>query len=282
MKNILVPTDFSENAQKASEYAAGLANWCGAAIHLVHACMLLEGKPGENQSMRDLYNKTELDKKKKELLYQQYILEEKYPAISTECRLFTGPVDEVLVQFIRNHETDLVVMGTKGASGISGALLGSVTASFFHKSPIPVLAIPTGYVHFQPANIVLATQSFEQDKKILDPVFEMADIFGVPVHVFAFESDNDSDIAIAQRTLKLEQYIGFLQKSYPLAGIQAAQIVGDDFKEAMEEYSKENHTGIICMATHKRNLWGKVFKPSLTKKIAFQTKIPLLAIPVNN
>ena len=279
MKNILVPTDFSENARKAIDYAANLAMRCGSTLHVVHCFHLLENIFITRPTMRDAYNKQQQEEKTAALLREQQNLQEHYKSLQCEIHLFTGPADMVFTKYANEKGIELIVMGTQGASGLAEVIMGSFTASIIEKSSIPVLAIPAGYKAMEPEQLLLATRDFDQDVSVLGSVFDLAAIYDVPVHVFAFESDMDADQEIAEKTHGLEDYLKFLQKEFPLARLKGILHEDEDFEFAIEDYIAENNIGLVCMLTHKRGFWGKLFNPSLTKKMAFHTTIPLLAIP---
>ena len=280
MNDILVPTDFSENACKAAKYAAGIAERSGGKIYLVHALTLLGETIQEGGSLRESYNAQVVEGGKVELYRQREALNSVFPGVAIECRLFRGPVQEVLIQFIREQPIDLVVMGTQGASGIIGMAFGSVTSSFIGHCPVAVLAVPREYSGHPPANLALATQLFDQDNRLLSPVFSLAALYNANIHVFAFDYQNYMDRDDGENKSKLDKYLNFLRKSFPLAHVSGSQYYGDSFIGALDDYSSKNNPGIICMFMHKRGFWQEVFNPSRTKAMACQSHVPLLAVPV--
>jgi nucleotide-binding universal stress UspA family protein len=229
--------------------------------------------------MRDAYNKQQQEEKTAALLQEKQALNEQYPGLHTEIHLFSGPVSGVLKTYAQDKKIDFMVMGTQGASGLAEVIIGSVTASTIEDSEIPVLAIPAGYMAKAPEVILLAVRDFDRDSSKLIPVFDMASIYDVPVHIFAFESDMDSDVEISEKAEELESFTKFLQQEFPLARLKATLHEDEDFEYAIEDYCSDNNIGMICMLTHKRGFWGKFFNRSLTKKMAFHSTIPLLAIP---
>jgi nucleotide-binding universal stress UspA family protein len=279
MKNFLVPTDFSANAQKALDYGVKLALRCKATIHLVHSYSLLENLFIDSPSLRDAYNKTRKEEKTAELLRLKQYVKEKYDGLEVEVHLFTGPTLEVLIQFVQENGIDLIVMGTKGATGLAKLIVGSVTASIMEESPVPVLAIPEEYGAHHPENLLLAIKDFEENKEQLDPLFNLAALFEVPVHVFSFQSDLDSAFEISEWTFKFNRFIEFLHKTYPRAQITGSLKKDEDFEDAINGYCSAHNIGLIGMITVKRGFWEKLIDPSMTKRMAYQTKIPLYAIP---
>jgi nucleotide-binding universal stress UspA family protein len=280
MKNFLVPTDFSNNAFKALVYAAGLAKHCGAKIHIVHAYELLENALITRSSMRDAWNEKRKQEKAAALLQVHQDISERFQGQKFDKHLFTGPTEEVLLKYCETAGIDLVIMGKHGAAGLEKVFMGSVTASLISRSRVPILAIPEHYELKVPDSLVLATRGFERDIKLTDPIFEIASMFDLSVQVLVFAEENQVEAGIMRSAAQMIDYVAWLSKQYPLARISGSHSEGDDFELAMREYCDKNDIGILCMLTYHRSFWDSIFNPSMTREMAFHTKIPLLAVPV--
>jgi universal stress protein A len=146
LKKILVPTDFSENSNKALRYAARLAQLNNSSLILFHAFELPE-------LVRSLphdfsYESNEVLKKLFEAAREQ--TEEKLVAISrsiqgTQIRIETsqrlGTPYEEIVNVAREWEVDLIVIATHGYTGVKHFLLGSTAERVINVSPCPVLIV---------------------------------------------------------------------------------------------------------------------------------------------
>jgi nucleotide-binding universal stress UspA family protein len=280
MKNILVPTDFSNNAFKALTYACGLANHSGATVHLIHAYTLLENVVSGLGGLRESWNEARKKEKAAALLQAKQDILERFPGLKAEVHLFTGPTEDVLLKFCKDGNMDLVVMGKQGTAGLERVFMGSVTANLIAKSPVPVLAIPEHYELKEPYSMVLATRGFERSKFLTDPVFELAALFDLSAQVLVFADQNQVEAGILRSAAQLEDYVAWLKQQYPLASISGYLAEGDDFETSLQEYCNQNEVGILCMLTYHRSFWDSLFNPSLTRKMAYHTKIPLLAVPV--
>ena len=103
INQILVPTDFSENAQRAVSYAVELAKQCSAKLHLLRIL-------NESQDA--------LDEQAKVIAAAGV---EHFTAIRE------GTVHEVIRDYAKEHDVDLVIVGTHGRTGVSKLMYGSVT-----------------------------------------------------------------------------------------------------------------------------------------------------------
>lgn len=142
VRTILVPIDFSSHADAVLEWAAHLAKEHGSKLVLLHAYHLpvdfqqLEGAylPPDFWAQVKADAAENLDKAAKPLrdrgLTVETVVREGYPATAIE-------------EEARDRGVDLVVIGTKGHSGLKHLLLGSVAERVVQKAPCPVLAVKT-------------------------------------------------------------------------------------------------------------------------------------------
>jgi nucleotide-binding universal stress UspA family protein len=137
-KTILVPTDFSEFADQALDYAIMLASKLGAHVHVVNALGILEfGIPelgvaltGTMMESMVRANQEALDK-----------LVATHPSANLATILRGGDPRSVIVQVANELGADLIVMGTHGRRGVTRMLLGSVAESIVRTAPCPVLTV---------------------------------------------------------------------------------------------------------------------------------------------
>ena len=141
-KNILVPTDLSEGAEEALDYACELASKLDATIHLVNVigipalgvpelgvavtATMIDSMVVENQKAID-----DLAARKCNRARMGQVL------------LRTGDARDVINQTALEVGADLIVMGTHGRRGVTRALLGSVAETVVRSAPCPVLTVRT-------------------------------------------------------------------------------------------------------------------------------------------
>jgi nucleotide-binding universal stress UspA family protein len=279
MKQLLVPTDFSSSAHAAYIYTLKLASRCGATVHLLHAFSLLENIFIDRASMRKAYNDQQQAEKTSQL--DLLVAEGKniQPDVTIIPHLFTGPIQQVLLSFIEQANIDMVVMGTKGATGLESVLIGSVTAAFIGESPVPVLAIPLLYNGNLPNTIMLAIQDFTAVPETFSKVSDLANLLQAKVKVIVFEYEGESDVKFAEDKSAVSRFCHQLQSQYPNLHLEAEVVEGTDFIESLQDLSRRHGAVILAMITRRRGFFTQIFKPSLTRKIAKITEVPLLAIP---
>ena len=177
---------------------------------------------------------------------------------------------------------DLVVMGTLGAGPIKEKLWGSKTAAVIGKTKVPLMVIPFFYEWKKPKMLLLATNHFEKEPAILDFVFELADLYMTQVHV-AVMTDEDDDKAdtFLEHTRKTPQYEKMLKEQYKEETLTATHLYGKEFEETLQQHIEENEIDILAMITYQKekSFWDRTFHPSMTERMSYHTKIPLLVIP---
>jgi len=282
MKNIIVPTDFSDNAKKAFHYALKIAVRTGAKIHLIHAFTLLENTFIDRKSLRDAWNEEQEQKKRALLLQMTEDAKEIQPMVETLPLLYIGSTETVLITYAKEQGADLIVMGTQGASGLAAVLVGSVAASIISQSEVPVLAIPKDYPGEEPQSIILTIDRMDQDTDQLQMAATLAKEFDIPVKVILFFNENESFPAKKEFTEKLDRFADKMREAFPDITIQSETLEGDNFEEDIQEYCNTNKAGILSMVTYKRGFWFRIFRPSTTRRMAFQTTLPLLAMYGND
>ncbi len=278
MKNIMVPTDFSSNAKKAFHYAINIAHSTGAKIYLIHAFALLESTFIDRKSLREAWNEEQEQKKRAMLLQLAEEGRELKPNVLIEELLFTGATEAVLIRYAKENNIDLIVMGTQGASGLAAVLVGSVAAAIISGSNAPVLAIPKGYQGEEPHSIVLAVDELNQDTDTLSIAANLAKDFNIALKTVMFLNENESESIRIAKKEGLERYTENLRLAFPATQIESEIILGEDFENDIQDYCNRKGIGILCMVTYKRGFWERIFRPSATRRMAFHTTLPLLAI----
>jgi nucleotide-binding universal stress UspA family protein len=277
MKKILVPTDFSDNAHNALNYATFIADKLKSQIILFNffRVPLTAGEvPIDPSLIEELENESidTLHQLKKDVL-------EKHPDLDIKCISSSGLDNEVneICGVSDNNRVDLVVMGTKGASGITKALIGSNAAHVIDNSNCPVLAIPEFATFKGIKKIVYATDFQAADYQSIHFLKELASHFDAEIIIVHIADEHHSVIHEANQ---LEQFKQDLSKITSTEKITFELIAGEDIQQRLNKLIEVNHADIISMSTHKRNLLQRLFDRSLTKKMAYHTHIPLLAFHI--
>ncbi|HEY5370097.1 MAG TPA: universal stress protein [Hanamia sp.] len=277
MQKILVPTDFSNNALKAVGYAAEIAKKSGASIFLLH---VIEPTINMATMQTDSSRKMVLEERKAELNLSLKSIANVYPQIKVVPFLVGGAVVSSILEYAENEKMDMIVMGTKGASGLKKFFIGSVAAEVIGKTKIPVLTVPVSYEMEEPDAIVFTTNQFEKNKDILEKIIAISKLFSAVIHVVVFRGIDGDEIAnLIYNDEQLSDYLKFLKENFPDEIFKGELLEGKDFENEIGRYTNKNGIGIIAMVTYPKSFFEKVLQKSVTKNMAFHSTIPILAIP---
>lgn len=138
-KHILVPTDLSESAEQALDYACELARTLGAQVHLLNVIGIpAMGVPELGLAMTT----TMIDQM---VVDHQTAIERlartRCHASCGQVLVRTGDARDVINQTAKEIGADLIVIGTHGRTGLSRALLGSTAETVVRTAPCPVLTV---------------------------------------------------------------------------------------------------------------------------------------------
>jgi len=138
-RNILVPTDFSKNAEHALDYAVALAGKLDAKIHLLNVLFLLPLGPELAVAMSSV-KVDEITRDSKQALDRLVAARSGKAAFGPTLQK-SGDARTLIDETAAELGADLIIMGTHGRRGVSRLLLGSVAESVARTAPCPVLLV---------------------------------------------------------------------------------------------------------------------------------------------
>jgi nucleotide-binding universal stress UspA family protein len=259
MKKILVPTDFSENAANAIEYAAQIARALSYKIMLLHVAEPGVETTDEDQKLRIICK----------------ALNDSFPDLDCGYRMIIGEnIPEEIVSASVLFNAEMIVMGTKGITNFERILFGSNTAAVIEKSSCTVLSVPSKNVFAKPRRILFATNFEREDVKAALHIVKLAKPFGASVviaHVLTESAVEEVENAKIQLfTREISTLSDYNKISYKLSSENTVTM-------GLDTLIENTKADVIAMTTHKRSLFEKIINPSITQKFAEESHIPLLA-----
>ncbi|MGB5553558.1 MAG: universal stress protein [Flavobacteriaceae bacterium] len=266
MKNILLPTDFSENAQKAIKYAVSLFAKEPCQFYLLHAYYNIPSSPG---------NKFDAEKELNALVNDvssRYI---------NDLHTFEGVllVDNPLNAIntaITDKEIDFVFMGTKGASGLRTVFLGSNTAYVIkHIDTCPIVAVPALYDHGVPEEIAFANDfKKEVDPRELNPLIKIAKLWDSEITVVHIDAEEKlSDMQKLNRALLRNSFKNITHRF-------AMETMDLSVSSTIRRMEIEHKTiGMVAMLKNKHGFIEKLMREPVIRNVTFTTEVPFLVLP---
>jgi nucleotide-binding universal stress UspA family protein len=179
-------------------------------------------------------------------------------------------VSDVLKRYVAKNYVNLVVMGSQGASQLKKISLGGTTVSVIDSSPAPVMAIPK-YAEFRNFGKIVYATDLKDLKSELAQIIPFASIFDTRIHVVhVVESVNKK---VEDQRIAAEQAIektGYKKIDFRL-------LIDDDVPTAIDGFIRQSNADMLTTFTHELNLFEKLFGLSVTRSLAYQGNIPLLA-----
>jgi nucleotide-binding universal stress UspA family protein len=188
MKKILVPCDFSDSAVQAFKFAVDIATQSKGEIILLnvielpvmHDTVLMPTLSYEEAFLKDMKENVEKNFDK---------MKSKWSNDNIKLSTFIeyGPTTTVISRFVEEQKVDLIVMGTKGASGLKEFVVGSNTEKIVRWSPVPVIAIKKT-VHQAVKNIVFPNSLGDDQEDLIKRVKELQAFFKATLHLVYFNT----------------------------------------------------------------------------------------------
>lgn len=262
--NILIPTDFSENAELATEFAFKIAAISGGKVTVLHAYDL----PYSDRSMSTSLLEVMKENAESNMKDLEGKLKEKYGAnFNTLVRL--GNPIRLISETSNLEEIDLVVMGTKGASGLEEVLIGSNAASVIQNTKKPVLIIPPAAKWTHMDKIVFAC---DLDPKVKEQPLERLAYFAKTV-------DASIDIVHVQtEKAPSDGSRDFYSKN--LAGVKHEFTIlkNSDVEAAITAEAAKENANVVAAIAKRYGFFEGMFHRSITSKLAYHTQLPLLVL----
>lgn len=269
MKTILVPTDFSEAASNAAEYAAHFAKDVNAQLVLLHVY------PVPTPVTELVINQEELQKEHEAHLKKVAKHLKKIADVEVTYMAKMG-LAVYVIQEEEKHAT-LIIMGMKGVDKFSEVLMGSTTTFTLRKTQIPVLVIPEKTKYKKPEKIAFACDHDPRTSvNTLDALKALMQAFASKVYVVNIKRKKESvTVNEAMSGFRLESKQNDVVHLYYFP--EKADLV-----EGIIEFANEKKVDMITIIPRRYSLLERLFRRSVSKKMAFHSHIPMLALPVNH
>jgi nucleotide-binding universal stress UspA family protein len=277
MKNILLPTDFSDNSWNAIQYAVELfkdekcnfflLNTYTPMIYNVEFMEVNTAKFGLIDAMRET-SKNNLNKVQQKIENKFNNPNHSFSKISSFNTL-TNEIQEL-------HEgnvMDLIVMGTKGASGLKEVLFGSNTVHVIKNAKCPVLGVPSEFVFESPREILFPSDyEVSFNEKLLKQILDITNFYNSRVHILNASYGYDLSEKQEKNKEKLE---GLFKKVAHLFHSVSNQNV----TEAISNFQLKVRINLLVLINNKHSFFENLFFKSTINQIGFHLNIPLLVIP---
>jgi nucleotide-binding universal stress UspA family protein len=136
-KNIILATDGSDHAKRAAENAMHIAKCTEGS--LVEIVFVVDADKVKSDVLSN-WNSADLDGKRKERIREVEKMARTYE-VSYKVTILQGEPGPAIVEYANNHKADIIVIGSRGLSGLQEFVLGSVSHKVAKRANCPVLIV---------------------------------------------------------------------------------------------------------------------------------------------
>ena len=279
MKTILFPTDFSDIANNAFDFAVRITEALQGSLIILHTYRT----PLDYHIPANMIEKMAEDEHKTvmrilEKMIENYFEEHSDMKDKVEMKPLAvqGFTSEVVLEAAKGQDVDLIVMGTKGATGLEKIILGSMTATVIEEATCPVLAIPEGAKFNGFKQLVYASDFSPHDFESIKQLQSFGELFDSKIHCVHVSDDENYFIDDVSFDLMRDNYF----REYPNAAekVDFHVLLGTDLDDGLKDAIVTYNASLVAMTTRKESFFERILSGgSDTKNMAFHTKIPLLA-----
>ncbi|MFP4058994.1 MAG: universal stress protein [Bacteroidota bacterium] len=282
---IVVPVDYSDISRTACRYAFKIATRLKAEIELFHAYYspamdLIEFAGSDyrqNQLKSEVIPGIEENERVAIESFKSEILREAKRLgfnVSIKCIIVQGIPEEEIIDYTREVEPDLVIMGTKNRPDRHRMIFSSITEIVLNKIRVPLMMIPQNYSFIGLENIqnmLFVTHFDESDFQTIDKLMTLISGFELRIHCVHLENrpQNTWD------NVKLKGLEEHLRVKYNKTNTESTIIDSKNLLKNLDEYIIDKNINVIALTTRKRSLFQKLFRTGITRKIFYHTNLPL-------
>lgn len=272
MKKILVPTDFSEQAENALKIAAQLAKKHQGEIYLLHMLELpvdMTNPVGDTRTSdvpEALYFMKLAKKRFSEILAKSYLKGLTVHETVQFHQAFDG-----IMEISKKHNCDFIVMGSQGATGFKEMLVGSNTEKVVRSSEIPVLVIKKDLPDFKIDNFVFATNLDAENKKVIQQVIDFAKLVEAKLHLVYVNTANEF-----QTSEEADNHLIRYVENMPFENYEFHVYNDSSVENGILNFAKKINADLVGIATHGRKGLAHFFNGSISEDLANHATIPVI------
>ncbi|AXO78922.1 universal stress protein [Olleya aquimaris] len=278
MKTILLPTDFSDNSWNAIQYALNFYKHINCTFYLLHVNRLSDTITNDNVylSTIDVIDEMYIKPSKKQLNKLLKKIATSFPE-NTKHTFYTISDHNFFIDSVRKHveekKIDLIVMGTKGASGLQKYILGTNTGDIITKVHCNTLVIPE-QAKYTTVNEVAFPTDFLQfyGSHTLQPISDILEQQKATVRVLHI-TKKQKDLNEDQKQNKdfLEDYFSQFISSFHF-------LTNTKVEAAVQCFVESRNIDMIAMVAKNLNYFQQILFHNKVEDISYQTTVPFLVL----
>lgn len=293
-KPIIVPVDFSDKSLSAVVTAFNLAEKHRTSISLLHTYIdpyvagNLQLSDSLSYEITDINTREQIEKTTNTQMrhfasqIKEMIKQGNIPAVNFKTSVVEGVPEDAISEYARLHHPFLIVMGTRGPERKELDMIGSVTAEVLDKCRFTVLALPEIYpdkpygIDFK--NILYFSNVDQQDILALDTLYRVFPKADAKVTIATLPSKKRPFMRNVKEASKA--LVDYCRKNFKGYSFQTLELSSDNLLGDVKSLQQERNFDLIVVPNKKKNVFSRLFSPTLAHKVLFKAEMPILVIPV--
>lgn len=288
---VFIPVDFSEYSAKACFIGFDLAYRLGGDVVLFHTFLdqkyagifPLDSDEYETDS-KEVSSRAEVEHRANEKMnnlksmIEKEITEGNIPDVEFTSIVTEGIPESEIIDYSKEIDPAVIVMGTRGKSKKEADLMGSVTAEVLDADKYPVFTVPENMTvsHIEEIrNIVFFSNLKRQDLLSFDVFARLFNWQGLNVTIIPIVEKSEMEISEG-----LDALMRYCKQHYKLYNFKTKVIDEADFVDDFNEYVKTKQVDLIVIPNKKKNIFTRLFRPSVAHKMLFHYDTAMLVVPV--
>lgn len=280
INKILVPTDFSEEANNAFEVAMQLARRTGATIKALHiieppytTSFSAMGTYVPTPGMEDVYMVQLMEQSRERM--RELVETNRSGGVRLEQEVDVDRVINKIRRTVEEEHFDLVVMGSQGVHGMDEMLIGSNTEKVVRLASCPVLTVKQRHEQFEVRNILFPTNLEKDLTAVVQRGKEVQQLFGARLHLLHINTPGN----FGSSRLLRERMLDFAER-HQLRDF-TTNIWNDDSEEdGVLHFADQHDVDLIMMLTHGRTGLGRLLSGSITEGLVNHSVKPVLTFSI--
>ncbi|MFT4698113.1 MAG: nucleotide-binding universal stress UspA family protein [Flavobacteriaceae bacterium] len=273
MKRILVPTDFSKQAENALKIAAQIAKKHNSEIFLLHSLEMplhLNSSADSGGMPESLYFIKLAEKHFAEVLEKPYL-----NGINVYEAIGHNEIYKDINETVSTKDIDIIVMGSHGSSGFKEMFIGSNTEKVVRTSDIPVLVIKNEHEQFDINDFVFASDFSEECRDSIKRAGQFANKTGAAMHLLNVNTPSGFKTT-SEAKEKMEKFVSSMNlENYTL------NIYNDtSVEKGILNFAKDTNAQLIGMSTHGRKGLAHFFNGSISEDLVNHANMPVITFKI--
>ena len=279
MKKVLIPTDFSDNAWDALTYAIRLYDDIPCVFYILNTYETNPSKMPNTMHQFAARKVARLLKKESEENLAKILAhlndnmlnsKHEYKGISK-----IGSLSAVIQYVTEKEYIDVIVMGSKGATGLKEIFMGSNTVKVIKEGFCPTVCVPEKYKYEELEQVIFATDFKKHlSKQDVRCLIELQLLHRFNIRFIHIKKESELS--------EKQQHTMDSLKSYFENDLISFEEIESDapLSKAITTFAENENANLLCLANYEHSFMEKLTHEPVIKRVGFHTQIPLLILPV--